>query len=593
MKFVVKHIILLVVGLFISAWGFAQVEFVAKTSHTTLKTGDRFQLQFSANASMDKFKAPDLSNFRVLSGPNPSKQVYMVNGKTSYSIQYSYILMAIKEGEFTIQPATAIIDGKKMSTNTLDISVGKGVNVQQDNSSNTTKPKDAPDDVFIKTSVSKTKAYMGENILTTIKLYYRVNVVGLEHSKTSDMNGFWSQPIESGNEQEFEVIGGYRWQVHTIKKAVVFPQRSGKLVIDPYEVVCTVQRRVSGGGQSLFDQFYQRVKNVEYELKTKPITINVLPHPEPKPSSFVGAVGKMDMKVDVSSNEVKANEAVNIKVKISGKGNINLVEAPQIEFPVDFETYDPKVIENTKASEAGVSGSREFDFLVIPRHMGQFEIPPIAFSYFNTATKKYETISSDPISINVLKGDESSENMIYSSNKEEVKVIGNDIRYIKTSPIQLNSAKSAFYNTWKFYVSLGLAPLLFMLAYVFRNSIRAAQRDVIGMKRKKASKVAAKFLASAKKSLDAGNSNEFYENVSKALFGYISDKLNIPQSELNQENVKSKLTEHKVSEQSCQALASTLELCDMARFAPITISDHELYDKAANSINQIEQEVKT
>lgn len=219
MKQMVKHITIVLVGLLITLTSFGQVEFVAKTSHAALKTGDRFQLQFSANASMDKFKAPDLSKFRVLSGPNPSKQVYMVNGKTSYSIQYSYVLMAIKEGDFSIQPATAVINGKKMSTNTIDISVGKGVNVQQDNSSNTTKPKDAPDDVFIKTSVSKTNAYVGENILTTIKLYYRVNVVGLEHSKTSDMNGFWSQPIEAGNEQEFEVIGGYRWQVHTIKKS--------------------------------------------------------------------------------------------------------------------------------------------------------------------------------------------------------------------------------------------------------------------------------------------------------------------------------------------------------------------------------------
>lgn len=235
----------------------------------------------------------------------------------------------------------------------------------------------------------------------------------------------------------------------------------------------------------------------------------MLAHPEPKPSSFVGAVGKMDMKVAVSANEVKANEAVNIKVKISGKGNINLVEAPQIEFPADFEIYDPKVTENTQVSEAGVNGSREFDYLVIPRHMGQFDIAPIVFSYFNAATKKYETITSDPISINVLKGDESSENMIYSSNKEEVKVIGNDIRYIKTAPIQLSSGKSAFYNTWKFYGSLLLVPILFVLAYIFRNNIRAARRDVIGMKQRKAGKVAGKFLASAKKSLDDGNSNEF------------------------------------------------------------------------------------
>ncbi len=415
-----------------------------------------------------------------------------------------------------------------------------------------------------------------------------------EFVKAADLNGFWSQEIDLGQSQwSQEIIGGYRWHVATIRKIVLFPQRSGNLEIDPLEMKFVIQQRVAGGGQSVFDQFFGRVENVDYNLKSKPIKIQVLPLPEPKPESYDGSVGDLNMTVDVSANEVKANEAVNIKVKVSGKGNINLVEKPTINFPTDFETYDPKVADNTKTTEAGVSGSKEFDFLVIPRHEGKFTIDPINFSYFNPATKKYQTVTSEPININVLKGDGSADNMVFSSqNKEDIQILGNDIRYIHTNNIQLTSSEQSFFGTWKFYLTFLLAPIMFILTFIFRNKFRAAQRDVVGMKSKKAGKVASKFLSSAKNSLSVGNKNEFYENVSKALFGYISDKLNIAASELNQNNIKEKLLLLNVSDESTAALMDTIELCDMARFAPISVSEQEVYNKAEAIINKIEQEVK-
>jgi len=598
MTTLLKHNIFTLLAILLLSFSYAQeVTFIAETSHNNVKTGDRFQIQFTANTKFSNFKPPNLSNFRVLSGPNQSTNMSWVNGKTNHSISYSYVLMAIKKGEFTIGPAVAYANGKAIKTNSFKIKVGKGVKVQNNNNqagSNTKSGGSASDELFIKSTVSRRKVYQGEQIIATYKLYTRAGLAGNELVKNADLNGFWSQEIEFGESVwTKEIIGGYRYDVATIRQIVLFPQRSGELEIDPLEMKFIVQKRVSGGGNSVFDQFFGRVENVEYTLKSKPIKITVLPHPSNAPANFKNAVGKLDMKVNVSTNDIKANEAVNIKIKISGKGNLPLIDSPELVFPSDFETYDPKIIDNIKTTGSGVSGSKEFDYLVIPRHAGQFKLDPIVFSYFNPVTKKYETISSKPIAINVLKSDGStSDNVVYSSNKEDIQVLGDDIRYIHTNNIQLSNSNENFYGSWKFYLLMLLAPLVFIITYIFRNRIRIANSDVVGMKKKKASKVAGKLLSSAKQSLVENNKNAFYEDIAKALFGYIGDKLNIEVAELNQTNIKEKLTSINVSELTSKELMDTIELCDMARFAPVSISEQEVYNKAEAIINQIEEEVK-
>jgi len=597
MRTLLKYNILTLLAIFLFSYGFAQdVSFTAATSHTSVKTGDRFKIQFAANGKINNFKAPKLKNFRILSGPNQSTGVQIINGSYSSTSSYTYILMAINEGEFTIGPAVASANGKAIKTNSLKIKVGKGVNVQQGGNQSGSQTKSggtASDELFIKSSVSKRKVYQGEQIIATYKLYTRVGLAGNELVKNADLNGFWSQEIDFGESAwSKEIIGGYRYSVAKIREIVLFPQRSGTLEIDPLEMKFIVQKRVQGGGQNVFDQFFGRVENVEYSLKSKPIKITVLPHPTNAPIDFTNAVGRLDMKVDVSVNEIKENEAINIKIKISGKGNLPLIDIPEISFPSDFETYDPKINDNIKTNTNGVSGSKEFDYLVIPRHAGKFKLDPVVFSYFDPSTKKYKTITSGPIEINVLKVDGSTaENIVYSANKEDIKVLGNDIRYIHTNNIVYTNSKEAFYGSWKFYFLFFLAPILFTLAYIFRNKIRVANNDVAGKKKKKASKVAGKFLKSAKQSLDEKNTNAFYENISKALFGYLSDKLHISIAELNQHNIKEKLAQIKVNEQTSIALMDTIELCDMARFAPISISEQEVYKKAEAIINQIDEEV--
>jgi hypothetical protein len=598
MNRLLKYITILLLLIVVTNAYSQDIKFTASTSHNTVKTGDRFQIEFTVNTTISNFKPPKLSNFRVLSGPNQSTNMSWVNGKTTHTISYSYVLMATKEGEFTIGPAKGIANGKAYATNSLKITVGKGVKVQQNphqGNSNTNKQANVSDDLYIKSSVNKTKVHQGEQIIATYQLYTRVNISGNELVKNADLNGFWSQEIDLGQSQwKQEIIGGYRWNVAAIRKIVLFPQRSGNLEIDPLEMKFIVQRRAHGRGHSVFDQFFGKVENIEYNLKSKPIKIKVLPYPTPSPVGFNGTVGKFDMKMDVSANEIKANEAVNIKIKIKGTGNINLIESPKIDFPQDFETYDPKVNDKISTTVSGVSGSREFDYLVIPRHAGKFLIDPISFSYFNSTTKKYSTITTNPIEINVLKSDGSeSDNTVYTSvNKEDIKMIGEDIRYIHTNNYKFSHTNEDFYGSWKFYTFLLFAPFLFLLVFVFRNKIREAQSDLVKVKSKKASKIAGKLLNSAKQSLVNKNKTAFYEDISKALFGYIGDKLNIAVAELNQTNIKDRLVKINVNEQTIKELIDTIELCEMARFAPVSTSEQEIYNKAEAIINKIEQEVK-
>lgn len=572
------------------------VQFTAATSHTNVATGDRFQIEFKINSKISGFTPPNLSNFRVLSGPNQSTNMSWVNGQTSTSLSYSYVLMAIKEGSFTISPAKVVVNGKTYQSNSIEITVQKGVQIQQQQSNQqNTQSADVnvSDELYIKSSVNKTTVYQGEYLFATYKLYTRIGIAGNELIKNAALNGFWSQEVDLGQTQwTEEVIGGYRFNVATIRKIVLFPQRAGDLEIDPLEMRFVTQKRVSGG-QSVFDQFFGKVVEEEHFLKSKPIKIKVLPHPEPKPKNFVNAVGNLDMKVDVSAYEVKANEAINVKVKISGNGNFPLIDKIDIDFPKDFEIYDPKITDNTKTSTNGVAGTKEYDYLIIPRFAGEYKITPISFSYFNPTSKKYVTINSDPLTFKIAKGDGSSANVTYSSaNKEDIKLLGEDIRFIHTNNLVFVNPNDNFYGTWKFYGLLLLAPLLFILVFIFRNKIREANSDLVKVKSRKANKLASKLLISAEKSLIQNDKKAFYENVSKALFGYVGNKLNIPTSELNQHNIKEKLNAIHVSEATINELMETIELCDMARFAPVPVSEKNVYDKAKNSISTIENEVK-
>ncbi|HLU86055.1 MAG TPA: BatD family protein [Vicingaceae bacterium] len=591
MKQTITYFLLLLAFISLGKWSFAQnVSFTATSSHSQVATGDRFKIEFKINSGIDNFKAPDLNkNFRVLSGPNQSTSMSWVNGKTSTTLSYSFILMAVKEGTFTISPAIVTIDGEEYESNSIEITVTKGAAVQQNNTPNNSTTTKTSGDLFIKASVNKTTVYQGEHLVATYQLYTKIGIAANEMVKNADLNGFWSQEVNLGQAQwREEVINNQRWNVATIRKIVLFPQRSGDLEIDPLEMRFITQKRVSGG-QSIFDQFFGKVVEEEVIAKSKPIKIKVLPHPEPKPESFDNAVGQLTMKAEATASEVKANEAINIKILISGNGNLPLINNPTVNFPQEFEIYDPKITDNSKTAANGVSGSKEFDYLIIPRFPGKYNLAPITFTYFNPASKKYETISSDPFQLTILKGDGDSKNLTYTSGKEDIQLLNEDIRYIHTIPPLFIENTTGWYGTWKFYTAIIFSLLLIIAAYILKRQLKIANSDLAKVKSRKAGKLATKLLSSAKKHLAANNKNEFYEAVSKALFGYVGDKLNIAVADLNQENIKNALVSKQLDENIVAALMETLDLCDMARFAPVPVSEQEVYNKAENIINQIEK----
>lgn len=594
MKRYTTYLLLLLAFISLGRLAVAQnISFTAAASHYEVTTGDRFKIEYKVNANIDNFKPPKIADFRVLSGPNQSTSMSWVNGKTSATISYSYILMAVKEGSFTIPAAEVIVEGKKYQSNTIEINVSKGANIQNNtNNNNSATVSKSSGDLFIKSSVNKTTVYQGEHLVATYQLFTKINIAANEMVKNADLNGFWSQEINIGQAQwSQEIINGERWNIATIRKIVLFPQRSGEIEIDPLEMRFITQKRVSGG-QSIFDQFFGQVVEEEHIVKSKPIKINVLPHPSPKPNNFVNAVGQLKMTTAISATEVKANEAINIKITISGTGNLPLIDNPIINFPKEFEIYDPKITDNTKNSKTGVSGSKEYNYLVIPRYPGNFTIEPIVFSYFNPSTKKYETDTSNPIVLKINKGDGTENNVTYTAaGKENIKILGEDIRYIHTDMPQFVLNTTNLYNTWKFYTLLLLAPLLFIIVFIVRNKTRAANSDIVRVRSRKAGKLASKLLSSAKNSLAANDKNAFYEATSKALFGYVSDKLNIAVADLTQENIKTSLATKNVDENIINSLIETIDLCDMARFAPVPVSEQEVYDKAENIIQQIEKAV--
>lgn len=598
-----KRFGILSVLLLFSTLLFAQGKFTAKASKSNVGVGEQFEVDFSMNSSGSRFTPPSFNNFQVLSGPNMSSDMTSINGNTTLNISYSYILAATKEGSFTIDAAAIIINGHTLVSSPLKITVkGHAPPVQQQ-----TQQAAAPVDndkvdirdisklIFVKAVVDKTHVFEGEQVKVAYKIYTRVGILGGQPEKTPDLNGFWNQDVVSKDPNpawKSEVYKGLRYNVTTVKQSILFPQHSGDLVIDPLAMnfgirVPLPQRNILG---SLYDDF----KDMNYKAKSQPVIIHVTPLPTAgKPADFSGAVGSFSVYTDADKKELKANETLNYTVEISGKGNLNLINAPKINLPVDFEKYDPKTTDRITVDSNGVSGSRKFSYLLIPRHQGNFMLNPVNFTYFNPATKKYITLPAKAIGIKVDKGDSQANVPAFnSSDQQDIKLLGNDIRYIKTSSANLYKAGEGFYNSALYYILLLLGPVLFAAALFYRKWNQQYNSDLVKVKSRGAGKMAAKHLANAQKELTAGKKSAFYDAVAKGLYGYLSDKLNIPVADLNKENIIAQLQSQSLESTKINQLVDTMDLCEMARFAPVTgISEQQVFDKAKNSINEIEDKI--
>lgn len=578
-------------------------KFTAAVSKNKVAVGEAFQVQFSLSGPGSGMKLPNLSDFDVLQGPFQSSSTSITNGSVTQSTSITYVIGAKKEGKFTIGPATVNSNGTTLQSNPITIEAVKGSgNTGNQGSANngqgvTPGSANSSDNVFVKALVNKSKVYVGEEVAVTFKLYFRVDILNLNVTAMPSFDGFFLQDAKQNQNQVNETVDGVTYAVTEIKRTFAIPQHAGKLSIDPLEVECVVRQRSNKRPTSLIEQMMGGgFENVSFKTKSKPVSIDVLPLPEAgKPAGFTGAVGDYSYKVELSKDKVKANEAVNLLITLSGKGNIKLVEAPKVAFPEDFETYDPKVKENISVG-AGVGGSKTFDYLMIPRHEGNYKINNLDFTFFNPAKNEYVTIPSPELSIHVDKGDagSASANVYSPANKTDVRELGTDIRYIETSDLHLADKDDYFFNSGGFWAGL-ISPFFAFFGFIFyRRRTIEQNKDAVAVKSRKATKMAKKRLSAAEEHLRSANKELFYLEISQALYGYISDKLNIAGADINKETIAGLLKSRSVSEATTAQLISTLDNCEYARYAPSAVSGdlNMIYTNTVELITKIENEIK-
>ena len=593
-KLFITYILLLVSVLTFGA----EAQFTVKVSSSIVEVGERFQITFTVNARGGSFSSPPFDNFRMLSGPNQSQSMHVINGKTSQSTSISYVLVAEKKGVYTIGKATITSNEKALYTEPIKITVvdknPNGSSAQRNESQQRkTEAEQLKEYVFVRATVDKTKAYVGEKVAVTYKLYSRLNLSGLDLESPSRFNGFWTQDLLTlygrNIQKTRENYKGQVYDVVDLQQTLLYPQRSGEMTIDPLSIIAKVQ--IPRRAKTYMEQFWGGGYDIkEVTVASKPIKLNVLPLPSAgKPDNFLGAVGKFSMKMSSNKDSLVANESVNVKIEIKGNGNLPLINAPSLNFSTNFEVYDPETKNNFKTSYTGSTGSKTFDYLVIPRHSGEFELKPYTFSYFDVNTKKYSTISADPIRMIVEKGDD-EEVVTYSGRrKEDIELISTDIRYIHVNEVTLKKADDHFFGSRLFYLILAAIILFAVLIVLIAKRNKAILSDQSGLRKSKASKIAKKRLAKAKKHLDAKENSEFYEEISTALFGYFADKFNLEVAEISQEKIIDLLSESGSEEAVKNEVKLILDETEMARFAPSSgINPSILYEKASSLIQKLE-----
>ena len=599
-------------GFILGLWNFhpalAQgVSFTASVDKNQVAAGDQIEITFALNGSNGgkNFRPPAFDNFVALSGPNQSTNMQFINGSMSTSVSYSYVIQAHAEGKFTIGAASIEINGKQLQSQPIVITVSKGAAPQsrqgQQSQSNDVD-KQIADNLFLKITVDKARVYQGEQITATYKIYTRVNIVNYVVNKVPGLTGFWSEDLEVPKQIQLtnEVVNGKQFRVGVLKKVALFPQRSGTLELDPMDVECVVQVQTKRRSNDFFDQFFNdpffgNTSNVNHKVRSEPLKVTVLPLPgENIPAGFSGAVGSYSMEAWLDKKQTKTNEAVTLKVKISGRGNLKLIEPPAINVPPDLDRYDPKISDNITNQGNLVSGSRTFEYLLIPRHPGEQKIASFPFSFFDTDKKSYATVRSPEFSLSVEQGTELLSTSVTGIGKEDVKLLGEDIRFIKSGSFSLQRKGERLAGSPTFIILL-LSPIGAFIGFVFYVRRRAkVLGDVRALRNRKARKIAQRRLAEAKKFLASKKREEFYAEVSRALWGFVSDKLGLPPAELSLEMVRSSLERGGVAADILARLTATIEQCEFARFAPSAdVAEMSgVYNEAADLISTIEEQIR-
>lgn len=586
------------------------------TAPNTVAEGQTFQLVYTINEQGKDFRLPSVNGFEILAGPytSTSSSTSIINGKVSSSkeIRYTYTLQALKEGQFTIAAATIVVDGQKYSSNQLNIKVlpedkSSTSSVSGGNASGSSRTSSAsqvgsPDRLFVRANFSRTKVMEQEAILVTYKLYSKDDVVGFESVKLPDFQGFMVQEIELPQNRSLqrESYNGSNYLTYDIYKGILFPQHSGKIHVDKFQCSVGIRVRVQQQARSFFDSFFDSYQDVQKTITAAGADIQVTPLPQPKPADFSGVVGTLSLDKKVSETSVKSNTPVTVTLTITGSGNLKMLKTPELKFPADFEVYEPKVTNNFTTNVSGQQGKKVVEYLVIPRHNGEYIVPNATISYYDVNSKSYKTLNTGEIKFSIAKGEgedgESASGAVVSAKEQErVEMLANDIRYLKTGELNLQAKQDYLIGTllyWLIVVGLLLVTALF--AVLFRKQARD-NADVALMKNKKANKIAKKRLKVAEKEWKAGNREQFYDEILKALWGYTSDKLSIPVVDLSRENIYDKLIDRTVVESIALQFVELLDECQYQRYAPMADEKSAMdktFEETINLISKLENSIK-
>lgn len=605
-----------------SVSAFADEVSLRVSAPSTVEVGGKFRVQFTVNTqNVSHFSAPDFKGFEVIYGPATSSQssFQMINGRTSQSssIIYTYVLLAGNSGTFTIGSASVQVDGKTVKSKPVQVRVLSGGAGGAGGSSNggssngggnsgnygggqsssapsaSSSSNISAKDLFMTATASRTSVHEQEAILLTYKIYTLVDLTQLD-GKLPTLDGFQIQEIPLPRTKEFSIeqYNGHNYRTVTWSQYLLFPQKSGKLTIPSitYEGVVITRNRNLDPIEAFFNgqSGYSEVKR---KITTPTLTINVSPLPN-KPEGFSGAVGKFSVSSSISTKEVDANEAVTLKISVQGSGNMKLISTPEVQFPKDFETYDAKVNDNFQLTRTGLSGSKDFEYLFVPRHPGTYEIPASEFIYFDTESRSYKTIKTEAYTLKVNKGKGGAGQSVsnYSGQQQDVQQLNQDIRFIKKGDVDLHQPGDTFFGTWKCWVAYILPFLLFVIAMVLGRKQMKANANVAHLRGKKANKVALKRMKTAKKLLDAHDTGKFYDEVLRALWGYVGDKFNMSQESLNKENIEQSLTSRQVPDEQIQQFMKVLNDCEFARYAPGDVNENmeNVYNSAISAISKME-----
>ncbi len=597
-----KKYLLLSFWFLTSTFNLLAQEFTASVDKSIVAQNERFQINFIFKGSnlnnLRDFRAPSFKGIKILSGPNQSKNIQIINGQVSGSLTFSFVATVPNIGKYTVGSASVRFKNQVFKTKPITFSVIKETSTHKKVRSDLGISKEElSKNLFIRAIPSKTTALLGEQITITYKLYTRLNITSPQISKLPFFKGFWSEELETSNNIALgtEIYNGERFRTAVIKKVALFPTKTGILSVTPFELNIPVVIKTKRRSKDIFDDFFNdsffgRTKTIDYLATSNKLKIKVLPLPsENVPETFTGAVGKFKLDVSLDKQDVDLNESITVKIRISGTGNIALIKLPELKLPAGFEKYEPKITQNISKKNY-ISGRKNIEYLIVPRVPGVKEIPPIKFTYFDIEKNEYVTLSSEAFKVNVKEGEGNFTQNVTGYSKEDVKLLNKDIRFIKTSSFSFQRKEGRTKISSLFWLAL-LLPLIALIIILF---VQKKQNKLAGniklLKFQKAEKTAKQNLKKAKKSLEANNLADYYNYLSLALFGYLEDKLGLQKADFTLEKALEELKKKNASRELIKNIKQISEKCEFARFAPDSVgkdSDGSIYKSVEKVIENI------